>query len=253
MIFDGGGHEHEQVAFFHDRRSGLRAIIAIFSTALGPALGGTRFFPYPNEEAAVADVLNLSRAMAYKNAMAGLPHGGGKAVIIGDPTIDKNPELLRAYGRAVQSLGGRYVTAADVGTYGADMDVIAESCAHLTGRSPALGGAGDSRVLTAFGVYQGMRAAAAFRWPDGGVSGRRIGVIGIGKVGRHLIELVIADGASVVATDVDPTANGHGEPTRTSNCSPTPRRSPAPSSTSSPPVRSGERSTTPTSARSEPR
>ena len=206
MIFDGGGHEHEQVAFFHDRRSGLRAIIAIFSTALGPALGGTRFFPYPNEEAAVADVLNLSRAMAYKNAMAGLPHGGGKAVIIGDPTIDKNPELLRAYGRAVQSLGGRYVTAADVGTYVADMDVIAETCAYVTGRSQAIGGAGDSSVLTAFGVYQGMRAAAAFRWPDGGVSGRRIGVIGIGKVGRHLIELVIADGASVVATDVDPTA-----------------------------------------------
>jgi valine dehydrogenase (NAD+) len=203
MIFDGGGHEHEQVAFFQDRRSGLKAIIAIFSTALGPALGGTRFFPYPTEDAAVTDVLNLSRAMAYKNAMAGLRHGGGKAVIIGDPTIDKTPDVLRAYGRAVQSLGGRYVTAADVGTYVPDMDVIAETCEFVTGRSERVGGAGDSSVLTAFGVYQGMLAAATFRWPGGGLSGRRIGVIGVGKVGRHLIDLVIADGASVVATDVD--------------------------------------------------
>jgi valine dehydrogenase (NAD+) len=202
MIFDGG-HEHEQVAFFQDRRSGLHAIIAIFSTALGPALGGTRFFPYPTEDAAVTDVLNLSRAMAYKNAVAGLRHGGGKAVIIGDPTIDKTPDVLRAYGRAVQSLGGRYVTAADVGTYVPDMDVIAETCEFVTGRSEGVGGAGDSSVLTAFGVYQGMLAAATFRWPGGGLSGRRIGVIGVGKVGRHLIDLVIADGASVVATDVD--------------------------------------------------
>jgi valine dehydrogenase (NAD+) len=206
MIFEGGGHEHEQVHFFQDRRSGLRAIIAIFSTALGPALGGTRMFPYPTEGAAVEDVLNLSRAMAYKNAMAGLRHGGGKAVIIGDPAIDKTTELLRAYGRAVQSLGGRYVTAADVGTYVADMDVVAETCGYVTGRSESAGGAGDSSVLTAFGVYQGMRAAATFRWPGGGLSGRRIGVIGVGKVGRHLIELVTADGASVVATDVDPAA-----------------------------------------------
>jgi valine dehydrogenase (NAD+) len=205
MIFDGG-HEHEQVAFFQDRRNGLRAIIAVFSTALGPALGGTRFRPYPTEEAALADVLDLSRAMAYKNAMAGLRHGGGKAVIIGDPTIDKTPELLRAYGRAVQSLGGRYVTAADVGTYVADMDVVAETCEYVTGRSEAVGGAGDSSVLTAFGVYQGMLAAATFTWPGGGLSGRRVGVIGVGKVGRHLIELATADGASVVATDVDPAA-----------------------------------------------
>ena len=163
-------------------------------------------FPYPSEDAALTDVLNLSRAMAYKNAMAGLRHGGGKAVIIGDPTIDKTPDVLRAYGRAVQSLGGRYVTAADVGTYVADMDVVAETCEFVTGRSEAAGGAGDSSVLTAFGVYQGMLAAATFRWPGGGLSGRRIGVIGVGKVGRHLIELVIADGASVVATDVDAAA-----------------------------------------------
>jgi valine dehydrogenase (NAD+) len=138
--------------------------------------------------------------------MAGLPHGGGKAVIVGDPTVDKTPELLRAYGRCVQSLGGRYITAADVGTYVADMDVVAETCEYVTGRSEAAGGAGDSSVLTAFGVYQGMLAAAAFRWSGGGLAGRRMGVVGIGKVGRQLIELALGDGATVVATDVEPTA-----------------------------------------------
>src|SRR5688572_25805075 len=116
---------HEQVVFCADPASGLRAIIAIHSTALGPALGGTRFYPYPTESAAIADVLDLSRGMAYKNALAGLDHGGGKAVIWGDPTTDKTEPLLRAYGRFVQSLGGRYYTACDVGTYVADMDVVA--------------------------------------------------------------------------------------------------------------------------------
>src|ERR1700751_3676594 len=119
---------HEQVVFCQDVGSGLRAIIAIYSTALGPSLGGTRFYPYPTEEAALADVLNLSRAMAYKNAMAGLDLGGGKAVIIGDPRQDKSEALLRAYGRFVQSLGGRYITACDVGTYSEDMDIVAREC-----------------------------------------------------------------------------------------------------------------------------
>ena len=137
MIFDGDG-DHEQVVFCQDRHSGLRCIIAIYSTALGPSLGGTRFFPYPGEEAALADVLDLSKAMAYKNAIAGLPHGGGKAVIIGDPQVDKTPAVLRAYGRFVQSLGGRYITACDVGTYVADMDVVAETCDYVTGRSASL-------------------------------------------------------------------------------------------------------------------
>ena len=130
--------------FCHDQASGLRAIIAIYSTALGPALGGTRFYPYATEEDALADVLNLSRAMAYKAAFAGLDLGGGKAVIIGDPATAKTEALLRAYGRFVQSLGGRYFTACDVGTYVADMDVVARECDFVTGRSPANGGAGDS-------------------------------------------------------------------------------------------------------------
>ena len=142
-----------------DRASGLKAVIAIHSTALGPALGGTRFYPYASEEEAVADALNLARGMSYKNAMAGLDHGGGKAVIIGDPEKIKTEELLLAYGRFVASLGGRYVTACDVGTYVADMDVVARECRWTTGRSPENGGAGDSSVLTAFGVFQGMRAS----------------------------------------------------------------------------------------------
>jgi valine dehydrogenase (NAD+) len=206
VIFDGAGRDHEQVVFCHDAASGLRAIIAIYSTALGPALGGTRFRPFAGEADAVADALALSKAMAYKNAVAGLPHGGGKGVIVGDPAVDKSPELLRAYGRFVQSLGGRYVTACDVGTYVADMDVVSETCDFVTGRSEAAGGAGDSGVLTAYGVYRAMAAAAAFRWGAADLGGRRIGIIGIGKVGRHLIELATTDGASIVATDVAPAA-----------------------------------------------
>ena len=138
---------HEQVVFCQDPQSGLRAIIAIYSTALGPALGGTRFYPYPDEGSALADVLNLSRAMAYKNALAGLDHGGGKAVIIGDPAQHKSEALLRAYGRFVESLGGRYITACDVGTYSEDMDIIARESRHVTGRTVPNGGAGDSSVL----------------------------------------------------------------------------------------------------------
>ncbi|HEY5700377.1 MAG TPA: Glu/Leu/Phe/Val dehydrogenase dimerization domain-containing protein, partial [Acidimicrobiales bacterium] len=194
---------HEQVTFCHDPVTGLRAIVAIWSTALGPALGGTRFHPYPSSAAALADVLELSRAMAYKNALAGLAHGGGKAVIIGDPSTDKSAPLLRAYGRFVQGLGGRYITACDVGTYVADMDVVAETCDFVTGRSPERGGAGDSGVLTAYGVYQGMRAAARHRWGAASLDGLCIGVAGVGKVGRHLTELALADGATVVVTDVD--------------------------------------------------
>ncbi|HYN65709.1 MAG TPA: Glu/Leu/Phe/Val dehydrogenase dimerization domain-containing protein, partial [Ornithinibacter sp.] len=155
---------HEQVAFCCDPETGLRAIIALHDTALGPALGGTRFHPYASMDQALADVLRLSRAMTSKNAVAGLDHGGGKAVIIGDPHRDKTPELLRAYGRFVESLGGRYVTACDVGTYVADMDVVGESTRWATGRSLERGGAGDSSLLTAYGVFQGMRAAAQHVW-----------------------------------------------------------------------------------------
>jgi valine dehydrogenase (NAD+) len=194
---------HEQIVFCQDQATGLRAIIAIYSTALGPSLGGTRFYSYRDEDEALADVLNLSRAMAYKNAMAGLDHGGGKAVIIGDPAADKSEALLRAYGRFVQSLGGRYYTACDVGTFSEDMDFIARECSYVTGRTVAHGGAGDSSVLTSYGVFQGMRAAALQVWGTPSVRGRRVGVEGVGKVGRRLVEHLREDGADVVICDVN--------------------------------------------------
>ncbi|HWL35718.1 MAG TPA: Glu/Leu/Phe/Val dehydrogenase dimerization domain-containing protein [Frankiaceae bacterium] len=193
---------HEQVVFCQDPASGLKAIVAIYSTALGPALGGTRFYPYATEDDALHDVLNLSRAMAYKAACAGLDLGGGKAVIIGDPATDKSEALLRAYGRFVQSLNGRYFTACDVGTYVQDMDVVARECSYVTGRSPEHGGAGDSAVLTAYGVFQGMRAAAEHVWGKATLSGKRVGVAGVGKVGHHLVDHLVDDGASVVVADV---------------------------------------------------
>ena len=197
---------HEQVVFCSDPATGLRAIVAIHSTTLGPALGGTRFLAYADEQAALTDVLHLSRGMTFKAAVAGLPLGGGKAVIIGDPATLKTPALLRAYGRFVEGLGGRYWTACDVGTSSPDMDVIAETCRHVTGRSVERGGAGDSSVLTAFGVLQGMRAAAQVAWGTPSLSGRRVGVAGVGKVGRHLVGHLVEDGARVVVTDVSPGA-----------------------------------------------
>ncbi|HVE73943.1 MAG TPA: Glu/Leu/Phe/Val dehydrogenase dimerization domain-containing protein [Mycobacteriales bacterium] len=211
-VFDRTDHlkdaGHEQVVFCQDRASGLKAIIAIYSTALGPALGGTRFFPYASEADALEDVLKLSRAMAYKAACSGVDLGGGKAVILGDPATDKSEALLRAYGRFVQTLGGRYYTACDVGTYVRDMDVIAKESAFVTGRSPEHGGAGDSAVLTAYGVFQAMRAAAEATWGAPTLHGRRVAVEGVGKVGAHLVEHLVTDGASVVVSDISEAAVG---------------------------------------------
>lgn len=193
---------HEQVVFCQDKQTGLRAIIGIYSTALGPALGGTRFYPYACEQDAVHDLLDLSRGMAYKNSLAGLDLGGGKAVIWGDPEQVKTETLLRAYGRFVESLGGRYITACDVGTYVRDMDVIARETRWVTGRSEQHGGAGDSSVLTAYGVFQGMRAAAEHLWGSPTLRGRRVGIAGLGKVGKVLTGHLLDDGATVVGADV---------------------------------------------------
>jgi valine dehydrogenase (NAD+) len=197
---------HEQVVFCSDAESGLKAVIAIHSTALGPALGGTRFYPYANEDAAVADALRLSAAMSYKNSLAGLDLGGGKAVIIGDPHTQKTEALLRAYGRFVEALGGRYLTACDVGTYNADLDVVARETRFAHGRSEAYGGCGDSSVLTAYGVFQGMRAAAQHCWGAPSLAGRTVAVAGVGKVGSWLVGHLVDDGADVVVTDIDPAA-----------------------------------------------
>ncbi len=204
MDLFGGGHE--TVVAFQDRAVGLRGFVGLHSTALGPGLGGTRFFPYATDDDALADVLQLSRAMSYKNALAGLDNGGGKAVIIGDPARDKSPELLRAYGRVVQSLGGRYVTAADVGTYVADMDIVSEVCDYVTGRSPDRGGAGDSGRLTAYGVHRGMQACAQRVWGAPTLRDRTVGIAGVGKVGGRLTDLLVEDGADVVVTDVNAAA-----------------------------------------------
>ena len=198
--------DHEQVVSCHDPSTGLRAIIAVHNTALGSAIGGTRFFPYASYVEALDDVLKLSRGMSYKNAVAGIPHGGGKAVIIGDPTTDKTPELLHAYGRFVQSLGGRYVTACDVGTYVEDLDLVGETTEFAAGRSVERGGCGDSSVLTSYGVFQGMRAAAQLLWGTDSVAGRRVGIAGVGKVGRLLAGHVLEDGGSVVVTDINAAA-----------------------------------------------
>lgn len=201
MIDDVFGAGHEQVVLCHDEESGLRAVIALYSTALGPAMGGTRFHPYGSPQEALDDALRLSRAMAYKNALAGLDHGGGKAVVIGDPVKDKSEVVLRAYGRFVHGLNGRYVTACDVGTYSPDMDVVARETPYVTGRTVANGGAGDSSILTAWGVFQGMRAAAQHRWGSTSLRGRRVGIAGAGKVGSRLTELLVEADAVVTVTD----------------------------------------------------
>lgn len=194
---------HELVVFAADREAGLRAIIAVHSTDLGPSLGGTRMRPYVDEEAALVDVLALSRAMTLKNAAAGLDHGGGKAVILGDPAVDKTPAMLAAYGRAVEALGGRYVTACDVGTTPADMITVHDQTRWATGRPADVGGAGDSGVLTAHGVEVAMHAAAAHRWGSAELARRHVVVQGLGKVGRRLARSLLDQGATVTVADLD--------------------------------------------------
>ncbi|MEE6164700.1 MULTISPECIES: Leu/Phe/Val dehydrogenase [unclassified Mycolicibacterium] len=194
---------HEQVIFCRDERSGLKAIIAIHSTALGPSLGGTRFYPYPDEGTALTDVLRLSRGMTYKAAIAGLGLGGGKSVIIGDPKRIKTPELLEAHGRFIDSLGGRYITAGDVGTTSEDMDIIGRCTRHVAAKTAAHGGSGDSAPLTALGVFHSILAAAESVWGSRDLRGRRVGVEGTGKVGYHLVRLLTEAEADVSVCDVD--------------------------------------------------
>lgn len=202
LELDGGDEAagHEQVLYCRDDETGLRAIIAIHDTTLGPGLGGTRFKPYASEQEALRDVLRLSRGMTSKNAAAGLPFGGAKAVIIGDARTDKTPALLRAYGRFVDELGGLYMTAADVGTNSDDLDVIGEVTSHVVGRTVAAGGSGDSGPATALGVFSALRAAAERLWGDG-LRGRTVGVEGAGKVGSVLAQLLVDEGADVVVAD----------------------------------------------------
>jgi len=193
---------HEQVIYCQDKISGLQAIIAIHNTALGPSLGGCRMWPYASEEEALYDVLRLSRGMTYKSAVAGLHLGGGKAVIIGDPKTKKSPELFKAFGRFVQSLSGRYITAEDVGTSEKDMEYIFEETDYVTGISAKRGGSGNPSPVTAFGVYRGILAANKYKTGSDALSNRVIAVQGTGSVGSHLIDYLIKDGARVVVTDI---------------------------------------------------
>lgn len=194
---------HEQVVFCEDKRAGLRAIIAIHDTTLGPALGGLRMWPYKSEAEALRDVLRLSRGMTYKAAAAGLNLGGGKAVIIGDPRTDKSEALFRVFGRFVESLNGRYITAEDVGTSVHDMEYIFMETKYVTGVAPAHGGSGDPSPVTAFGVFQGMKAAMKTAFGSESFSGKHVAVQGLGNVGRHLTEHVVKAGARVTVTDID--------------------------------------------------
>lgn len=201
-VFDAVATEgHEQIVFGYDPVSGLKAIIAIHSTALGPALGGTRFFPYESEEDAVADVLRLARGMTFKAAAAGLDLGGGKAVIIGDPRKGKSERLFRAYGRIVDSLQGRYITAEDVGTTPADMDIVRRETRWALGSSVALGGSGDPSPVTARGLFAAARAIAQKLWGDPDLAGRRFAVQGVGKVGSAFVQLLVEARAEVMVTD----------------------------------------------------
>ncbi|MCA1690957.1 MAG: Glu/Leu/Phe/Val dehydrogenase [Acidimicrobiales bacterium] len=197
---------YEQVVFCHDQSTGLRAIIAIHSTRLGPALGGTRFYPYASEDLALEDVLRLARGMTYKASVAGLDLGGGKAVILGDPATHKAEGLLRAYGRFVEALGGRYVTAEDVGTTQADMDLIRRETTRVTGVSIELGGSGDPSAATAYGLLWAMKAVTARLWGDVSLDGKHVVVSGVGKVGSNLVALLAAENARITVADVVPAA-----------------------------------------------
>ena len=195
--------DHETIHFFTDRDSGLRAIIAVHSTHRGPSSGGVRFWTYARDEDALTDALRLSRGMSYKNAMAGLPIGGGKGVILSDGTA-KTAEQLRAFGRAVESLGGRYITAEDVGMSEADMSAIAHSTRYVSGLPVASGAAGGNPgPLTALGVYLGVRAAAAEGLGKADMAGVHVAIQGVGSVGGGLARRLAADGAWLTLADVD--------------------------------------------------
>lgn len=194
---------HEQVSFFHDKESGLKAIIGVHSTVLGPSLGGCRMWKYADEAAALRDVMRLSKGMTYKAAVAGLNLGGGKAVVIADSRTEKTPKLLASFAKAVDSLGGRYITAEDVGMSVADIDLIRQFTTHAVGGSNE-GGSGDPSVMTAFGVFQGMKAALKFAGLGGTLEGVRVAIQGVGNVGYHLCSYLSAAGARLIITDIYP-------------------------------------------------
>lgn len=196
-------NEHEQIVFCNDKDTGLKAIIGIHNTTLGPALGGTRMYNYETEWDALNDVLRLSRGMTFKAAITGLNLGGGKAVIIGDAKTQKTPELMKRFGAFVHSLGGKYITAEDVGMETADMDLVRSVTPHVTGISESLGGAGNPSPITAYGVFMGMKAAAKEAFGSDSLEGRTVLVQGIGHVGEVLVDHITQDGGKVLIADIN--------------------------------------------------
>jgi len=194
--------EHEQVVFCHDPKSNLKAIIAIHNTTLGPALGGTRMWNYASDDEALVDALRLSRGMSYKAAISGLNLGGGKAVIIGDPAL-KSEALWRRYGKFVNSLNGKYITAEDVNTSATDMEYIHLETKHVTGIPEYMGGSGDPSPFTAYGVFVGMKACAHKHWGNDSLSGKKVMVQGVGHVGQYLVGHLVEAGAKVYITDIN--------------------------------------------------
>lgn len=196
-------HNHEQVVFCNDNETGLRAIIAIHNTVLGPSLGGTRMWVYNNEMEALYDVLRLSRGMTYKAAVAGLNLGGGKAVIIGDSKKHKSEALLRRFGKFVNSLGGKYITAEDVGMNSKDMEYIHMETDHVSGLPESMGGSGDPSPVTAYGVYLSMKASAKERWGSDSLAGKKVAVQGTGNVGENVVKHLAQEGAKVYVCDIN--------------------------------------------------
>lgn len=204
MIFEHlDRYGHEQIVFCHNKDAGLKAIIAIHNTVLGPALGGTRMWPYKSEQDALNDVLRLSRGMTYKNAVAGLNIGGGKAVIIGDPATDKSEALFRAFGQFVESLGGRYITAEDVGIDVNDMEFVYRETEYVTGVHQVHGGSGDPSPFTAYGTMQGLLAALNKKFGNEEVGSYRYAVQGLGHVGIEFVKLLKERGAKIFVTDIN--------------------------------------------------
>ena len=199
LSFDG----HEQIVFCNDEDTGLKAIIGIHNTVLGPALGGTRMWSYKSEWDALNDALRLSRGMTFKSAITGLNLGGGKAVIIGDAKTQKNDDLMRRFGQFVDSLSGKYITAEDVGMETHDMDVIREVTPYVTGISESKGGAGNPSPITAYGVYMGMKAAAKYQFGTDILEGKKILVQGVGHVGETLVKHITDEGAKVIVNDIN--------------------------------------------------
>ena len=198
--------KHEQIVLCQDQATGLKAIIAIHNTVLGPGLGGTRMWQYAHEKDAIRDAMRLSRGMTYKASIAGLNLGGAKAVIIGDPKTMKSEALMRKFGRYVDNLNGKYITAEDVGTTTKDMEYVQMETDHVVGLPESMGGGGDPSPVTAYGTYMGIKASAKKAWGNESLSGKSIAVVGIGKVGMHLLDYLHKENAKLYVADINDAA-----------------------------------------------